>query len=137
MAYMSQERKKELAPKIKEICRRFGVSASLGVRHHSTLVLTIKSGKIDFLESYNRVCSQKAYHPNQPFQPVETYMDVNPYWYREHFDGRALEFLNELLPAMNAGNWDKSDIQTDYFNVGWYSDVKIGRWDQPYQFLAS
>jgi hypothetical protein len=33
---------------------------------------------------------------------------------------------------MNDGNWDKSDIQSDYFNVGWYVDVNIGKWNKPY-----
>jgi hypothetical protein len=37
---------------------------------------------------------------------------------------------------MNAGNWDKSDIQTDYFNVGWYIDVNIGKWNKPYTLEA-
>jgi hypothetical protein len=36
---------------------------------------------------------------------------------------------------MNAGNWDKSDIQTDYFDVGWYIDVNVGRWDKPYALV--
>jgi hypothetical protein len=36
---------------------------------------------------------------------------------------------------MNTGNWDESDIQTDYFNVGWYVDVKIGSWQKPYKVL--
>jgi len=36
------------------------------------------------------------------------------------------------MAVMNTGNWDKSDIQTDYFNVGWYVDVNIGKWNKPY-----
>ena len=62
-------------------------------------------------------------------------LDVNPYWYKEHFSGKARNFLMELLPAMNNGNHDNSDIQTDYFDVGWYVDVNIGRWNQPYQVI--
>jgi hypothetical protein len=33
---------------------------------------------------------------------------------------------------MNGGNHDNSDVQTDYFDVGWYVDVNIGSWDKPY-----
>jgi hypothetical protein len=59
---------------------------------------------------------------------------VNPYWFHDHFDGKSKEFLKEVLAAMNEGNHDRSDIQTDYFDVGWYVDVNVGKWDQSYQF---
>ncbi len=135
MAFMSQEKKAQLAPRIKRICEKYGVKATLAVRHHSTLVLNVKSGKIDFIESYNRVCGDpmRARPSHLPFQPAKNYLDVNPYHYQSHFDGRALDFLKEVIPAMNDGNHDRSDIQTDYFDVGWYIDVNIGRWDRPYE----
>ena len=61
---------------------------------------------------------------------------MNPYHYKSHFNGEAYHFLSEVIPAMNAGNWDKSDIQVDYFNVGWYIDVNIGKWNKPYTLEA-
>ena len=73
MAYMNQEKKKRLAPKIKEILKRHKMKGSL-----------------------------------------------------------SLAFLSEVIPAMNEGNHDNSDIMTDYFDVGWYISVNIGRWDKPY-----
>ena len=57
---------------------------------------------------------------------------MNPYWYQDHFVGKSKKFLAEVIPAMNAGNHNNSDIQTDYFDVGWYIDVNIGRWNKPY-----
>ena len=62
---------------------------------------------------------------------------MNVYWYKEHFSGKALKFLGEVIPAMNNGNHDNSDIQTDYFDVGWYSDVNIGSWNKPYKVEGS
>jgi hypothetical protein len=59
-------------------------------------------------------------------------VDVNPYWFKEHFSGVALSFLKEVFVAMNNGNHDRSDIQSDYFDVGWYVDVNIGKWNSPY-----
>jgi hypothetical protein len=131
MAYINQEKKAEIAPIIKAICKKFGVKASLAVGNHSTLVLNVKSGSIDFIGNFNKTIS------NQPggFRngtPAEGSLQVNPYWFQEHFDGKAKQFLKEVLEAMNNGNWDKSDIQSDYFNVGWYVDVNIGRWNKPY-----
>ena len=132
MAYVSQELKAKLAPSIRAICKRYGIRASLAVRNHSTLVLNVKQGKIDFVENFNRVCSSRPRSNSTGFQPARDHISVNPYWYKEHFDGRALQFLSEVLPAMNAGNHDRSDIQSDYFDVGWYVDVNIGQWDKPY-----
>jgi hypothetical protein len=34
------------------------------------------------------------------------------------------------------GNHDRSDIQSDYFDVGWYVDVNIGSWNRPYEVEA-
>lgn len=136
MAYVSQELKKSLAPVIKRICKKHGVKATLAVRHHSTLVLNVKSGKIDFLESYNRLGMQESRPDHLPFTPETCYIGVNPYHYKRHFDGKALKFLSEVIPAMNRGNHDNSDIMTDYFDVGWYIDVNVGKWDKPYQVEA-
>jgi len=34
---------------------------------------------------------------------------------------------------MDIGNHDRSDIQSDYFDVGWYKSVNIGKWNKPYE----
>lgn len=129
MAYVSQELKAKLAPTIKAICKRYGVKASLAVRNHSTLVLNIKSGKIDFINDYGSTPEARA--------DAEKFgIQVNPYWYKDHFNGEAYHFLSEIIPAMNDGNHDRSDIQTDYFDVGWYIDVNIGRWNKKYELVA-
>lgn len=119
MAYVSQDLKKALAPAIKRVCKKYGVKGTLAVRNHSTLVLNVKSGKIDFMKSYGPGLATKD-------------INVNVYHYKSHFDGVALKFLSEVIPLMNKGNHDNSDIQTDYFDVGWYVDVNIGRWNKPY-----
>ena len=131
MAYVSQEMKAKLAPTIKAICKKYGVKATLAVRHHSTLVLNIKSGKIDFITDYNQTVSARP-GGFRTGTPAVDHIDVNPYWYQEHFGGESYHFLKEVFTAMNAGNHDNSDIQTDYFDVGWYIDVNVGKWNKPY-----
>ena len=130
MAYMSQEKKSKLSPAIKAVCKKYKVKASLAVRHHSTLVLNIKESPIDFIGNFNKTLIQRNTDPRAKVA-VDT-ISVNPYWYQEHFTGRALNFLREVISAMNDGNHDRSDIQTDYFDVGWYIDVNIGQWNKPY-----
>lgn len=137
MAYFNQERKQERAPAIKAILKKYGVKGSLAVRNHSTFVLNIKSGSIDFIENFiqtdaNKLSANKMSDDRIAYTRKEQCLDVNPYWYQEHFSGKALSFLKEIFQAMNKGNHDNSDIQTDYFDVGWYVDVNIGSWNKPY-----
>jgi hypothetical protein len=102
-----------------------------------SFVLNIKSGSIDFIENFIETDS-KVFHGKKMSQEQIDYirknrsLDVNPYWYQEHYSGKALSFLKEVFTAMNKGNHNNSDIQTDYFDVGWYVDVNIGSWDKPY-----
>lgn len=136
MAYVSKELKAKVAPVIKALCKKYGVKASLAVNNHSTLVLNIASGQIDFLESFNRVNADEPRPAHIPFQPAKTYIQVNEYHYQRHFDGKALEFLLEAIPAMDEGNHCYSDPSGDFSNVGWYVNVNIGRWDRPYVLTA-
>lgn len=38
-----------------------------------------------------------------------------------------------LWIALNTDNYDNSDVQTGYFDVGHYVELRIGRWDKPFQ----
>jgi hypothetical protein len=137
MAYVSQEFKAKVAPVVQAICKKYGVKGSLSVRHHSTLVLTLRQGKLDLIGNYNRVCSSKPRPAHSPFVPATKSIDVNTYWYQDHFDDAALAFLTEIVAAMKGpGFFDHTDIQTDYFHCSHYIDINIGRWDRPYAVSA-
>lgn len=134
MAYMSQEKKAKIAPKVKEILKKYGIKGRLGVHHHSTLVMNITSGSIDFIKNYNETAQANPYRNSvQDFQPAKDNIQVNHFHYDKHFTGKALEFFKELVPVMHEGNHDNSDIQSDYFDIGWYVSINIGKWDQPYE----
>ena len=135
MAYMNQERKAAIAPAVKSILKKYHIKGSLSVRNHSTLVLNIKSGVIDFISNFNSTVERRP-GGHRLGQSAERYIQVNPYWFQEHFSGQSLKFLDEIFRAMNSGNHDRSDAMTDYFDVGWYLDVNIGQWDKPYQLEA-
>lgn len=136
MAYMSQDTKKRIAANVKPILKKYGIKGSLAVRNHSTLVLNIREGVIDFIRNSNETCAADPYQVAHGVQPSRDHIDVNPYHYTKHFSGVALYFLDEVMRAMNTGNHNRSDVQTDYFDVGWYVDINIGRWDTPYKFTA-
>ena len=116
MAYVSQEDKAKLTPVIKYVLAKYGMKGTISVRHHSTLVVTVKSGNIDF---------------------GGTDIDVNVYWINEHYTGRARDFLNELHQAMMGPDWFcDDDAMTDYFHRSHYCDIRIGNWQRPYVFMG-
>lgn len=134
MAYMNQEKKAKISAALKPILKKYGVKGSLSVRNHSSIVLTLKSGPIDFIANSNRVCGESHYQVSRGFKPnTYGYSDVNPYWYQEHYDGVAKDFLDEAFTALKSAGWyDKSDIQSDYFNTAYYYDINIGKWNKDY-----
>lgn len=104
MAYVSQKIKAEIVTEVKKVLKKYNAKATFRVNNHSTLVCTIKSSPYDFNGA--------------------TW--VNHYWIESHFeDHPAKDFLVELRDAMNVLNWNNSDVQSDYFDVGYYISIKI------------
>jgi hypothetical protein len=133
MAFMSQDRKKQLAEGVKKALAGTGIKYTISVHHHSSINLNIKSGPIDFLTNAFEVAAlNPRYSGNHAIEKQKS-INVNVYWYKEHFTGKALEVLEKAITALNVGNHDRSDIQSDYFDVGWYVNVNIGQWDKPYE----
>lgn len=133
MAYINQEGKAKIAEALKPILAKYKVKGTLSIRSKSTITLTIKSSPIDFIGNYNDVLLKNGVvHGN-----TTRCLDVNPYWFKEHFTGIALQFLTEAFEALKSNGWfDKSDISTDYFHTAYYVGIDIGKWDKPYQIAA-
>jgi hypothetical protein len=138
MAYVDQSLKAKLAPTIRAICKKYGIKASIAVRHHSTLVLNIRQGSIDFIENYIATDAAKNYS-NKMSEDQVAYirknrsLDVNTYWVKDHYSGKAKEFLVAMIAAMEGPDFfNKDDAQTDYFHRSHYIDINIGQWDKPY-----
>lgn len=138
MAYMSQEKKTTLAPGIKAVLKKYNMKGSISVRNHSSLVCTIKSGPLDIIGNmFDIAVKQEGSHYNRnPVKPK--YIDVNTYWIDDNYSGKVREFLLALEKAMKGADWyDRSDIQTDYFDTAYYIDINVGRWDKPYQLIGA
>jgi hypothetical protein len=131
---MNQERKAKITKILKPILAKYKVKGSLSVRNHSTIVLTLKSGAIDFIGNSNRVCGNDFYQVQRGFKPTTSgYDQVNPYWFQDHYDGDAKAFLTEAMNALKSADWyDESNAMIDYFNIAYYVDINIGKWDSPY-----
>ena len=138
MAWMNQERKAQLAPAIKAVFAKYGVKGSIGVRHHSSLVVTIKSGALDFIGEANRFNQAYAERTGQRFYEVKGNYQANPYKGADEYSDPTIgAFFKELSAAMRGDLWyDNSDIMTDYFDTAYYLDINIGKWDKPYLFTG-
>lgn len=114
MAYMDQTMKKEKAPGIKKVLNKYKMKGSITVSDYSTLIVTLKSGPIDF---------------------GTTNTQVNVYAIERNYEGVAKKFLMELVKVMMKGNYNNSDSQIDHFDVGYYISINIGKWNVPYKVV--
>ena len=134
MAYMNQEKKATISAQVKPIFKKYGIKGSLAVRHHSTIVVNIKSGPLDFIGNYNALQIARRDIGRDAHIITQEYLDVNPYWYQEHFSGVCKEFFEELFAAVKGAGWyNNSDAMIDYFDTAYYFDVNVGRWNKPYE----
>jgi hypothetical protein len=137
MAYMNQEKKQSKMPLLQGLFKEYRIKASVSVDNHSSLVVSIASGKIDFIKNYNEnLKNDRINGIEREFCNEKTdYLQVNTYWLEESFSGIALEFLLKLKEIMMQGNHDRSDIGSDYFDVGWYISINIGKYNKPYEYI--
>jgi hypothetical protein len=125
MAYMDQTKKAAIAAALKQVVPA-GWKYSLRVRNHLSIDMTIQSAPVDLLslfgadDGYCQVSSGMS----------ERLLRTNGQ------DYIALAF-SEIHDALNLGNHDNSDLMTDYFDVGHYVTLSIGRWDKPFVCTAA
>ena len=123
MAYMNQEKKAKIVAAVKPILKKYGVKGTLSVRNHMAIVLNVKAGKVDFFTDYG-----------DREDALKFGIQVNPYWFQDHFTGKSKKFLAEAFDAMkSAGYYNNSDAQIDYFDTAYYFDINIGKWNKPYE----
>lgn len=133
MAYVSQEKKAEIAPVIKALLKKYNLKGSLSIDNHSTIVLTIKSGAIDFIKNYNDKTADNARHNGLGGYVAKDYLDVNTYWLDDCYTGKAKTFLKEAKKALEGkGFFNHDDSMTDYFHRSHYISINVGKWNKPY-----
>jgi len=138
MAYISQKEKKELTPKIKEVLKKYGMKGTIAIGHHSTLVVNLKSGRLDLIGCARKHISQE--NISRGFAAVDDIggsHQINPYWCvtwaKEVGEYEIANFYEELILAMKGDKWyDRSDIQTDYFDTAYYIEINAGQWNKDY-----
>lgn len=124
MAYVSKEKKAKIAEALKAVVPA-GWRYSLAVRHHRTIVMTVTSAPFDLIRAFKKT---EYRDPER-----ETHLQVNPYHYRDHIDDQCVaDVLDRIMGALNTDNHDRSDRMTDYYDVGHYVELNIGKYDRPF-----
>tara|TARA_R100000541_G_scaffold9826_2_gene17583 strand:- start:14438 stop:14857 length:420 start_codon:yes stop_codon:yes gene_type:complete len=134
MAYVSKQDKLDLTPGIKAVLKKYDVKGTISVQHHSTLVVKLKSGAVDFnadnivTEDIFGEPDTRDYHDNHT---------INTYHIDRRWKGEAKAFLYELKEAMEGeAFFNHDDSMTDYFFRSHYIDVKVG-YNAPYACTAA
>jgi len=95
---------------------------------------------VDFIGNYNQTVDER--HVDSRL--AEGYLQVNQYWFQDHFTGEARDMIEQVLriikiaPSTVPGGrrwFDESDAMTDYFHTAYYIHLEVGNWDQPYALV--
>ena len=108
-AYISTEAIKVIRDDLKKEFPKFKFMVARERNSYSSLRVAIVSGPVAFATK----------HDGTPLP----FADINHYYPMNYKNG---EILKKILNTINKKNWDRSDIQTDYFDVGFYLTVTQG-----------
>lgn len=139
MAWVQKEVVTKVREALKVLNKEYGMKTSVSGTNSSSLKVRILSGKIDFIQNRidmltndNRYTEAEKAHNIKYMTEFNSGIQVNHYWLDTVFSGIALEYLEKLKAIMSVDHWDKSDIQSDYFNCAYFMNIDIGTWDKPY-----
>lgn len=130
MAYINREKSAAIRKALK--ARFPDWKFSVRIDNHTSLDVVILSGPINLFAFRN-----EGRWDRDAFERETGYTQVNHFWIGDHWTGPAKDFLEEVKAICNEGNHDNSDIQTDYFDVGWYFHLSIGTWGRPFQLTEA
>ena len=144
MAYINAEQVKAIRNALKVEFPQYKFAVRKGAGGHNVSVELKKGPAFKKFKRWDRYANN-----HEGAEVVEDlnkgYHDVNHYWIKESV-GKAnapifekiVEIIKTAPAKANVGDmwYNNSDIMTDYFDVAYYFDISIGRWDQPYEVVA-
>jgi hypothetical protein len=130
---MNQDKKKIIKANLDKVLKPLGIKYSLRVDNYMSINCTIKSGSVDFINNMRQRTGDKF-----KLHTDCGYIQVNPYWFNEHFTGEAHSIINQVIDGLKSADWyDKSDSMVDYFDTAYYMHLNIGAWDKPYELKGN
>jgi len=107
MAYITTEAVKEIRNELK---KEFpNIKFSVVRENYSAIQVAIMESDLEFEKEYMQL---NHYH-------LHTYPNA--------------EILKKICEISNRNNFDNSEPMTDYFHVGYYFSLSVGKWDRPYK----
>ena len=134
MAYISQDDKKALAPQIKAVLKKYDMKGSIGINHYSSLVVNLAGGALGLIGDAQKHNDDHAAWRGQESHQIGDNYQVNTCYADEHaVDPTVATFFKELIAAMKGMSWyNNTDAQIDYFDIAYYLNVNVGKWNKPY-----
>ena len=118
MAHINQIEKSEIAAELKKLIPKTW-KWSLSIKHYSTLVFTLAAAPAADLGEHDG-----------------KHIQVNHYYPERYFSAETMKIVEKIMEVINAKNYCNSDTQRDYFDVGYYVNFNIGRWNKPFAAIA-
>lgn len=117
---------------------------SVVVNHHSAITVSLMAGPEPVVLGYRDYSpSGSIDHFYTEAKPFPGYAQLNHYQLLSDTADRLTNgyyltalgwaVLRRATQILSKEHWDKSDLQTDYFNCSFYRNVHIGKWNQDYQ----
>lgn len=134
MAYMDQIKKAKIAAALKKVMPK-GWKYTLSVRDRMVIVLTIKSAPFPLIDMINAKNKARAeFQGDTYYENTSGYVQLNQFYLEDAFnEPEVLEvMINAKAALYSADYYNNSDVQTDYFDVAYYVDMKIGTYDKPF-----
>jgi len=99
--------------------------------------VTIKQGPIDFFKNYNDTVQERPGGLRGGSLAKDS-MQVNEFWFHEHFTGDAKNTLSEVLKIIKTASdrkwYDRNDPRAGCFDTPtFYIHLNVGTWNTPYQ----
>jgi hypothetical protein len=130
---MNQDKKRIIKANLDKVLKPLGIKYSLSVQNNMAITCTITKAPIDFVSNFNnKAMKDPAFQSMPDALKPRAYVQVNPYWYQEHFTGEAKDILGQAFEALrSAGYYDRSDAMVDYFDTAYYYHLNLGTYNKP------
>ena len=116
MAYISTEEVKVIREELKKnFPSRLGWKLSIVRRDYLSLSISIIQAPFELRNDQNNA-----------------YEQVNQYWIESRENKESVPVLKKIFEIANKNNYDRSDVQSDYFDVGYYLNISIGHFGKPF-----
>jgi hypothetical protein len=132
MAYVDKAKKAKIKAALDAVVPK-SWKWSLAVDNHTSIVFTVYRGPRELTV----IPEHMSFGELVPERTAD-HRQINERHIGTQFPpGEVLEVAKKIVAALNTDNFDKSDIQSDYFHVGHYVNFNVGRWNKPFEVIET